>query len=273
MNPYEQKQAARKARYEDRANRARQESAATHQQARDMASIIPFGQPILIGHHSETRDRNYRGRIHRKFERSFEAQKKAEHYDAKAEAVGKGGISSDDPEAVTKLQTKLDKAERQQELMKAANKAVRAAYKTGIREGGPADDIATFIGALKRATGHDFSEARARELMAPDFAGRRGFPDYALTNNNANIRRMKERMKSFEASAGAETTEREVDGVRVVENVEENRVQLFFDGKPAAEIRTALKSQGFRWARSNGCWQRHLNNAGRHAVRSFLETL
>ena len=45
-----------------------------HTDARDMASIIPFGQPILVGHHSEKRDRNYRGRIHKKFERSFEAQ-------------------------------------------------------------------------------------------------------------------------------------------------------------------------------------------------------
>ena len=25
-------------------------------------SVIPFGQPILIGHHSEKRDRNYRRR-------------------------------------------------------------------------------------------------------------------------------------------------------------------------------------------------------------------
>ena len=254
MNSYEQKLAARKARYEDRADRAREQSVAGHQQARDMAAVIPFGQPILVGHHSETRDRNYRGRIHRKFERSFEAQKKAEHYDAKAASVGKGGISSDDPDAVAKLKAKLAKAEQDQATMKAANKAIRKG-----------DDDAL------RALG--MNDSQIAKLKQPDFAGRVGFPDYALTNNNANIRRMRQRVTGLEAREGAETNEREVNGARVVENVEENRIQLFFEGKPAVEIRTALKRQGFRWSRYNGCWQRHLNDAGRHAARAFLEPL
>lgn len=57
MNSYEAKQAARKARFEERAEQASAESASTYNRARDMAQAIPFGQPILVGHHSETRDR------------------------------------------------------------------------------------------------------------------------------------------------------------------------------------------------------------------------
>ena len=65
-------------------------------------SVIPFGQPILVGHHSETRDRNYRKRIHGQLpEERFDASKKAKRRSAeRAASVGKGGISSDDPEAV-----------------------------------------------------------------------------------------------------------------------------------------------------------------------------
>ena len=48
---YYERQEARRERYELRAERARQESDAAARQAEKMASIIPRGQPILLGHH------------------------------------------------------------------------------------------------------------------------------------------------------------------------------------------------------------------------------
>jgi len=71
MNTYEAKQAARKARYQERAGQAMQQSDAVAAQASQMASVIPMGQPILVGHHSERSDRRYRERISRSFEKSF----------------------------------------------------------------------------------------------------------------------------------------------------------------------------------------------------------
>ena len=51
-------------------------------------------------------------------------------------------------------------------------------------------------------------------------------------------------------------------------NKEENRLQLIFDDKPPEEQRLALKSEGFKWAPSQGAWQRQLNqNAIRAAAR------
>ena len=38
--------------------------------AHTMADGIPFGQPILVGHHSEQRDRNYRERIRNHFDKA-----------------------------------------------------------------------------------------------------------------------------------------------------------------------------------------------------------
>lgn len=46
------------------ADNAAASSESLHGQAQQMASRIPFGQPVLLGHHSEQRDRNFRDRIH-----------------------------------------------------------------------------------------------------------------------------------------------------------------------------------------------------------------
>ncbi|WP_232431335.1 DUF3560 domain-containing protein [Cupriavidus sp. UYPR2.512] len=75
-----------------------------------MASVIPFGQPILTGHHSEGRDRRYRARVHATFGRAFELHDTANALDRRAEAVGKGGVSGDDPEAIPKLTSEAGRA-------------------------------------------------------------------------------------------------------------------------------------------------------------------
>ena len=108
MNDYELKQEARRERYERKAEQLRTEAGRLHNQAHDMASIIPLGQPILVGHHSEHRDRRYRERIHDTFSEAFSTMDKADYYEQKAASVGAGGISSDDPDAIRKLREKLD---------------------------------------------------------------------------------------------------------------------------------------------------------------------
>jgi antirestriction protein ArdC len=60
---FEERQAERIERYHDLADKRGREANATHQEARRMAGAIPFGQPILVGHHSERRDRKYRDRM------------------------------------------------------------------------------------------------------------------------------------------------------------------------------------------------------------------
>jgi hypothetical protein len=72
MNSFEQRQAARKQRLEARAGALRTEGEARLSRARKMADIIPFGQPILIGHHWERGDRSCRAKIHAHFGKGFE---------------------------------------------------------------------------------------------------------------------------------------------------------------------------------------------------------
>jgi hypothetical protein len=78
---------------------------------------------------------------------------------------------------------------------------------------------------------------------------------------------MKERLAYLESQRQDETTEIEVNGIRIVENVDENRCQMYFPGKPVDAVRTKLKSYGFRWSPYNGCWQRQRSNAATHAAK------
>lgn len=48
-------------------------------------------------------------------------------------------------------------------------------------------------------------------------------------------------------------------------------MRLFFDGKPDAETRDRLKSNGFRWAPSIEAWQGYINYRTQELARSFLK--
>lgn len=123
----------------------------------------------------------------------------------KIRGVGTGGISSDDPQALAKLEAKLAKLEKHQELMKAANAAIRMKDK-------------------------EKGDKRLAEL---------GYTPEGW----------------------------EFDGGQVVVNTDENRLQIIFDGKPDADLRAELKSEGFRWAPSQGAWQRQLTDNAFRAAR------
>ena len=96
------------------------------------------------------------------------------------------------------------------------------------------------------------------------------FEPYQLQNNLANIKRMRGRVKELEAKANADTTTTDYGAFQVVRNIEADRLQIIFDGKPADDIRAVLKSNGFRWSPRNGAWQRKLTNNALYAVRMYV---
>lgn len=130
MNYYEIKQAAKKERYEAMAIKTAREASQLYEKATAELSMIPFGQPILVGHHSERVHRNLLERNHNRLGKSFEMQHKAEYYENKAENMGKSGISSDDPEAVTKLKEKLLGLQTAHQVMNNENKLVKGAHES-----------------------------------------------------------------------------------------------------------------------------------------------
>lgn len=170
----------------------------------------------------------------------------------KIRSVGTGGISSDDPQAVEKLEAKLAALEKHQELMKAANVAIR------MKDPTEGDAKLAELG---------YTPEDIAKLREPDFCGRIGYPAYLLQNNNANIRRIRGRIEELKKRTENTPEGWEFDGGRVVVNTTENRLQIIFDGKPDADIRTELKGEGFRWAPSQGTWQRQLTDNAMRAAR------
>lgn len=170
----------------------------------------------------------------------------------KIRSVGTGGISSDDPQAVEKLEAKLATLEKHQEMMKAANAAIR------MKDPAKGDAKLAELG---------YTPEDIAKLRAPDFCGRIGYPAYELQNNNANIRRIRGRIAELKKRTENTPEGWELDGGRVVVNTAENRLQIIFDGKPDADIRTELKGEGFRWAPSQGAWQRQLTDNAMRAAR------
>ena len=175
-------------------------------------------------------------------------------------------ISSDDPLAKEKLTAKLEYLEERQEFMKQAN-------------------------AIARKEKRD-----------------KPYPSFALTNNNATIKATKDRIEGLskaEQRKGAIspetqeilyfakdiTAQKKIDsgelvinkhkpelwrqnssptGVRIIQNTDINRLQIEFDDKPDEEMRSKLKANGFKWAPSQGAWQRQLTDNATAAVKRIF---
>ena len=162
----------------------------------------------------------------------------------KIRSTGMGGISADDPQAVSKLEKKLEKLEASQELMKAVNAYYR---KHGTLDGCP-----------------HLTERGIENLKADMASGwhyeKKPFQSWQLSNNNAEIRRLKGRIEELTRQKEAAYVGWEFDGGTVEINRVANRLQIFFEGKPDAAVRDELKSNGFRWSPKAGAWQRQLND-------------
>lgn len=171
---------------------------------------------------------------------------------------GKEIIKSDDEHAIEKLEEKLEDLKNRQELMKAANKAIRL---KNIEDG---NDKLRELG---------FDEESIRKLRDPDFCGRTGYPSFELTNNNANIHRIEQRIKNLKAVKDKGTTEKKYENFKVIENTDVMRYQIIFEEKPDTEVRSILKSNGFKWAPSQGAWQRQITGNGKWALTRVIDLI
>lgn len=175
-------------------------------------------------------------------------------------------IRANNPDAPELLRQEIDKLARRRELMKAANAAIRS---TRSAEPG------AIVQAVVDATG--WPHTLAAKLVEPDYCGRRGFADFEFSNSLAELKRLEGRLAAIEATRArgdrAQSHNTTAGAVEVVENAAAARIQLVFPGKPEAHIRALLKGRGFRWAPSEGAWQRHLNANGRYAAQQVIAAL
>lgn len=166
--------------------------------------------------------------------------------------------------AIEKMEAKLEKLEENQEQMKACNKIIR-------RKAGNEEQKILEIMEL------GITSEVATKLFHPthDYYGK-GYQTFYLTNNGATIRNLKKDIEAENkrlAKYSEGNKEYMIGDVKVIENVEANRLQLEFDGKPDEDIRKELKSNGFRWSSRFGAWQRQLTENALWAMKriSFLQ--
>ncbi|WP_409409289.1 DUF3560 domain-containing protein [Acidithiobacillus ferriphilus] len=260
-NAYEQKVEARRERYQALAEKMRQRATARIDQAKRMADVIPFGQPIQVGHHSEKSDRRFRERIHQNFGKGFELLGKADYYERRAKNVDDYAISADDPDALRKLKERAEVSKAAQERMKATNAAIRTHHKDGPE-------------AQREALVQlGFRDDQAEKLLTPDVMGNIGFASYSLSNNNANIKRLEDRIKVLEKAQSLEDRETRYSWGAVRENKDINRIQFRFDDRPNEETREIMKKNGFRCAPSESAWQRQWTGNAVYAARAVVKRL
>lgn len=207
--------------------------------ARAATEGIPFGQPILVGHHSEKRHRAALDKQERNLRAGVESSDMAEHHESKADGLEnqlETSIFSDDEDAVEQLEARIAGMEAQRDRMKAINKAIRTGAGWEARLNPP------------------LTEAESKELVSLARCWgnvyKPGFPPYALSNLGGNIRRLKQRIEEIKRRKDRTEKAEQAGGVLIVEQGEWCRVT--FAEKPEREILTALKAAGFHWGA--GSW-------------------
>ena len=159
-------------------------------------------------------------------------------------------IGREDPNAIEKLKEKLAECERLQDTMKEVNAYYR---KNGTINGCPCLNE-------KQAAALDESMRRRYPVHTQPY------PPYALTNNNAEIRRLKKRIEELTKDKELGFVGWEFEGGEAIANDELCRLQLVFDEKPTEEQIYKLKLGGFKWSPSNHAWQRQLNQSAIYAA-------
>lgn len=120
INSFQERQQRKAERFAELSREAKTQAEAADKGAQRIADIIPMGQPILVGHHSEGRHRRDLERMGRGFEKARELSEKSDYYANKAKnALDDSIIRSDDPEAAQKIAARIADLEREREAIKA----------------------------------------------------------------------------------------------------------------------------------------------------------
>lgn len=178
----------------------------------------------------------------------------------KAIRYGKDIISSTDSEVIEKLKRKIEAKEQEQEYMKKVNRAVRL---KDTEKGN------------QRLREMGISESGIKELRTPNIYGEIGYPRFVLTNNSANIRRLKGRLKQIESVKESGSEEERYDDIRltVSRNADDMYIRLMFDEKPDRDVINAVKAAGFHWSRKNTAWQRKYTDNAKYATDHLINDL
>lgn len=96
-------------------------------------------------------------------------------------------------------------------------------------------------------------------------------PWYTLPYLGKDIKRVRDRITQHERLDSQPVAEDiHFEGGFIHENTEINRLQIIFNDIPEPDIWKKLKRWGFKWARSEGAWQRMRGTNALHAAKQAL---
>ena len=217
-----------------KAESQRELSEKLHEYNHKIAGVMN-GTPLLVDHYSYNRHKNELDRMHKREGKAYEASDYADKLDKRAEnKINSYAVSASDPDAVVKLKNRINDFERE--------KAERQEKLKTAPEG------SNFT---------DGTKANHRMYIA------------SLTTN---IRNTKKRLEILDKhSKIEEKEEKSGNGVSYKIDQTDNRIRLFFPDKPSEEIRTKLKSRGWRWSPFNNAWQKQISEQAIYQAKEYLE--
>ena len=208
---YRERRERRAARREQWAESRDTKATASREGAKAIADAIPFGQPILVGHHSEKRARKDADRIQGGFRKAAEHEDMATHHRQAADTIRHqldNSVYDDDEDACERLRDRIAEREAERERTKAVNRAAaKACREQGIKRHlrgwqPPIEEVRKASDALKLVWERmDCTAEEKRDTLAV-FKHQYwvGYPPYALSNLGAKIRRDQKRLARLEAA-------------------------------------------------------------------------
>lgn len=104
------------------------------------------------------------------------------------------------------------------------------------------------------------------KFMKPDCFGRCGFASCSLTNSNARIKNLEQKLLVMKARIERRDTFEKIEFDGGTIDIENDRVVIRHEEKPSPEVIQQLKANGFRWSPHWKCWcRKHTANALRAA--------
>lgn len=188
---YRERRQRRAERLQASADRHAHRAEVAGQRAHKMLDVIPAGQPILVGHHSERRHRRDLARIDAALHAQHDHTRTADQLRARADEIERQAahaIYTDDEDALDRLRARIATAEARRDRMKAINAEIRR---------GP--------GWEGRITPPLSEDERTDLLNLARFGAHRkpGYPPCAFQNLTGNLTRYRQRLARLEASERA----------------------------------------------------------------------
>ncbi len=197
-------------------------------------------------------------------------------------------ISGSDPEAIQKLQKKLDRLEANYAALKEAFQKAQKEFRAELKAG-TIQEVKHYYGC-RIPEGFTEADRNNPEMIKclSDWERRAmvgtvyikdgktvdkpalGYRSSNMSQERARILKRIEEIKRHQETPTAETSG---EGWNLYEDTEAGRICFEFDGKPEQNIIDTLKHNGFKWSPSRKRWQRQNTDNGRRAAETVKELL